>query len=280
MIAVSEHHRSAAKTALKVRTDAGYLLHRPCNVYDLITKKNIDLQFVAIPTLEGMYLEDDGVRRICVSALRPPGRQCFTAAHELGHAALTHGTKVDTIDSLREGSRDYDVEERLADTFAASLLMPNGSVHSGFRTRGIDIQRASAPDVYGVAKWLGVGYSTLIQYLHYPMRVISDAHFKGLSRVEPKEIKSNLIREVTVNEVFQLDRLWDGESVQGQVGDFFTGIAADPGPPLRRYRDGLLVGSEPGEAEVALTSGGSVTVKISRKNYVGFFDYRYLREEK
>jgi hypothetical protein len=83
MIASSESLRMAAKTALKIRTDAGYSLHRPCNAYELISKKKIDLQFVAIPTLEGMYLEDDGARRICVSALRPPGRQCFTAAHDL-----------------------------------------------------------------------------------------------------------------------------------------------------------------------------------------------------
>jgi hypothetical protein len=204
----------------------------------------------------------------------------FYCRSRLGHAALNHGTKVDTIESLREGSTDYDVEERLADTFAASLLMPNATVYSGFRTRGIDIQRATAANVYGVAKWLGVGYGTLVQHLHFPMRVISDAHFKRLSRVEPKEIKSSLILQETVSEVFQLDRLWDGECVHGQVGDFFIGIAPEPKSLLTPCRGDLLAATEPGEVEAALVFGGSVTIKISRKNYVGFFDYRYLREEK
>jgi IrrE N-terminal-like domain len=279
MIAASELYRSAAKTALQVRTRAGYSLSRPCNVYALIAGINTELQFTAIPTLEGMYLEDDGTRRICVSGLRPPGRQRFTAAHELGHESLGHGTKLDTIESLRQSAESNDVEERMADTFAASLMMPNATVHSGFRMRGIDIQRAGPLDVYEVAMWLGVGYGTLIQHLHYPMKIISDAHSKRLSRVEPKQIKSELIRETTTNEVFQLDRLWQGECAQGQVGDFFMGVASDPGSPLVRYRDGLLFASEPGEVEVPLVGGGSVTVKISRKNYVGFFEYRYLREE-
>src|SRR5216683_2366069 len=114
MIASSELFRAAAKRALKVRTEAGYALAQPCDVYQLIAGHRMELQFFSVPTLEGMYLEDGETRRICVSAFRPPGRQRFTAAHECGHSFLCHGTKVDTIGELREITSDRDVDERLA----------------------------------------------------------------------------------------------------------------------------------------------------------------------
>jgi len=116
VIAPSEILRFAAKRALKIRTVGGYSLERPCDVYELIFHSRLELQFFAVPTLEGMYLEDGHTRRICVSAFRPPGRQRFTAAHELAHSALLHGTRVDTIKELKEKTIENDVDEESADT--------------------------------------------------------------------------------------------------------------------------------------------------------------------
>jgi hypothetical protein len=279
MIAFSELFRAAAKRALKIRTEAGYPLTRPCNVYQLIARHHMELQFFAIPTLEGMYLEDRKTRRICMSAFRPPGRQRFTAAHELGHSILHHGTKVDTIEELRDSAPGRDPSEQLADTFATFLMMPTSTVHTGFGLRGIDLNKPTAAQVYGIATWLGVGYSTLSGHLCYSMRLISQQHLQGLLRHEPKSIKSELVRQHTTKEVFQLDHLWNRECAQGQVGDFFTGIPACPGSLLIKVRDGLFVAMEPGQAIVTLASGGTVEIKIARENYVGFYEYRYLPEE-
>jgi len=104
VIASSEAFRAATKKALRFRCEAGYALTRPCEIYDLIVRQDLELQFFAVPTLEGMYLEDGKTRRICISAFRPPGRQRFTCAHELGHSILGHGTRVDTIEDLRDSS--------------------------------------------------------------------------------------------------------------------------------------------------------------------------------
>lgn len=279
MIAFSELFRAAAKRALKIRTEAGYPLTRPCNVYQLIIENRMELQFFAIPTLEGMYLEDGKTRRICVSAFRPPGRQRFTGAHELGHSVLHHGTRVDTIQELRDSAPGCDHYEQLADTFATFLMMPTSTVHRGFGLRGIDPNKCTSAQVYGIATWLGVGYSTLSKHLCCSMRLISQQHLQRLLRHEPKSIKSELVRQQTTKEVFQLDHLWHRECAQGQVGDFFAGITACPDGLLTRVRDGLFVAMEPGQTTVTLASGGAVEIKIARENYVGFYEYRYLPEE-
>jgi hypothetical protein len=279
MTASCESFRTAAKRALKIRIEAGYSMARPCNVYELIVRNGLELQFFGVPTLEGVYLEDEKTKRVCVSAFRPPGRQRFTGAHELGHSILRHGTKIDTIEELRDRATDRDADERLADTFATFLMMPNSAVHSGLGLRGIDVNTPTAAQVYGVATWLGVGYGTLSNHLFYSMRLITQQHLQRLLRQEPKAIKSELIRQQTTKEVFQLDDLWDRGCAEGQVGDFFTGITAYPDGLLTKVRDGLFVAVEPGQASATLSSGGAVGIKIARESYVGFYEYRYLPEE-
>ena len=274
-----ELFRAAAKTALKIRTRAGYSVARPCDVYQLILRCRLELQFFAVLTLEGIYLEDGNTRRICVSAFRPPGRQRFTAAHELAHSVLSHGTKVDTIEELRECAREDDVDEQLADMFATSLMMPSSAVHSGFRFRNIDLKKPTPAQLYRVATWLGVGYSTLGNYLFYSMKAISSQQLKQLLRCEPKMIKSELIRQQTTKEVFEFDALWNGERAHGQVGDFFTGITTVYDDVLTPVRDGVFLANAPGQTTAALVSGGTVEVNISRQNYIGFCEYRYLPEE-
>jgi hypothetical protein len=280
VIASSEAFRATAKKALKVRTEGGYPVAGACNVYELIIRQQLDLQFFAVPTLEGMYLEDGRTKRICVSAFRPPGRQRFTAAHELAHSFLGHGTKVDTIEELRDSrSTARELEEQLADTFATFLMMPSSAVHFGFGFRSIKINKAKPAQVYAMATWLGVGYSTLSTYLCYTVGAISKDHLSQLLRHEPKGIKSQLVGQQTTKEVFQLDDLWNEGCAQGQVGDFFLGIAGCSGDVLTRINDGLFVAERPGQTTGTLDSGARVEINIARENYVGFYEYRYMREE-
>jgi Zn-dependent peptidase ImmA (M78 family) len=274
-----ELFRVAAKKALRLRKDAGYALAEPCDVYQLIHNRHMELQFFDVPTLEGMYLEDLLTRRICVSAFRPGGRQRFTAAHELGHSTLLHGTKVDTIEELRKVTHDSDLDEQLAETFAAALMMSNSAVYAGFLLRSFDPNKPSPPQVYQVATWLGVGYSTLSNHLLYSMDAISVGQHKDLLRTEPKRIKSELVRQSTVNDVFQLDHLWSGERIHAQIGDFFTGVAVASGEILIQEQSSLFVAKAVGQTTVSLSSGGAVKVSVSKQHYVGFYDYRYLPEE-
>ena len=157
--------------------------------------------------------------------------------------------------------------------------MPSSTVYSGLGSRAIEPHKANPAQVYGIATWLGVGYSTLSNHLCYSMEIVSKQHLRHLLRHEPKEIKSELVREETTKDVFQLDHLWDGGCAHGQVGDFFVGITTCSGSLLARVREGLFVANEPGQASVTLNGGGRVEIKIARENYIGFYEYRYLREE-
>ena len=279
MNAHSQVLRIAGKMALKMRAAKGYSLECPCDVYDLIFRLGIGLQFFAVPTLEGMYLEDCDNRRICVSAFRPAGRQRFTAAHELGHSALQHGTKLDSIKEFRERVNETDSEEQSADTFATCLLMPSGAVHSGFRHRNLDIQKPTPVDVYRVATWLGVGYSTLCNYLAYSLGTLSRPRLRQLLRREVVAIKCDLAKQETASDIFDLDPLWAGKSLHGQVGDLFIGLASVSSRMLVQIRPGRFMAETPGKVTCSLISGGTVHIRISRENYVGFYDYRYLPEE-
>src|ERR1051326_1897597 len=85
----------AAKAALQYRKRIGLGFDTPCDIYEIIASEKLDLQFIDVPTLEGMFLHEPETTRVCVCAHRPWGRQRFTAAHELGHYFFGHGSQVD-----------------------------------------------------------------------------------------------------------------------------------------------------------------------------------------
>jgi len=74
----------AAQRALRLRNEMGIGLQAPAPVFDIIDKLGIELRFMPIPSLEGVYRAQ--LRPIIlISSDRPPGRQAYTGAHELGH---------------------------------------------------------------------------------------------------------------------------------------------------------------------------------------------------
>src|SRR6185312_15295352 len=98
---------AAAVKALETRKKAGYRLLDPISVYDLADKMGVDVRFFDLPSMEGMYR---GAPRptIVVSSLRPPGRQVYTAAHELGHHLFGHGSQFDELVEDRTQQRRFD----------------------------------------------------------------------------------------------------------------------------------------------------------------------------
>jgi len=85
--------------------------------------------------LSGMLVRGDapGTAVIGVNSTHHPRRQRFTIAHEIGHLALHKGRKVTVDSGLRVDYRDDAgnpsvQEERDANAFAASLLMPEPTV--------------------------------------------------------------------------------------------------------------------------------------------------------
>lgn len=265
------------KLALKTRMNAGYTLDKPCDIYEMVDAK-LTLQFVEVPTLEGMYLEEDEVTRICVSALRPPGRQRLTAAHELGHFVMKHGTRVDAVADLRERAREDSIEERTADLFAFYTLMPARTVQIGFRLRGLDPTQPQASHVYAVANWLGVGYETLLQHMRFSLNLIQYSRYERLLRLSVKKIKSDLLGSETINDVFAIDGLWNGCHLHAQVGDYIRGINGDACPLLTSAGVQTYRASACGAASVGISDGAEMRLSVCRQNYAGFYKYRYLPE--
>lgn len=275
--------RSGAKRALQVRAQEGISSSDPCDVYELIHRMGVDLQFCDIPSLEGVYLDEREARRICVSSHRPWGRQRFTAAHELGHHLFGHGTRVDDV--VDRGFREAGVpgEELVADAFARVLLMPPRAVQAAFRTRGVDPAAPSPKDAYRAACWLGVGYTTLLEHMRWTLGLLSQSALTKLKRMAPKQLRAELLGSPTESDVWPLDDHWAGKTLHVQVGDIILGVRPDATRATPAVIKDGLVGkavrtAQPGEIQIASAGGGTVKLCVSRARYVGFYEYRYLEE--
>lgn len=266
--------QSAAKAALKYRMGRGLGLDEPCDVFQTIADEKIDLQFVDIPSLEGMFLQEPETRRICVCALRPWGRQRYTAAHELGHCILGHGTQVDTVMDARGQEPILSDEEILAEAFARFLLMPPRAVPRAFGGRQYD-----ARSVFEASCWLGVGYGTLIRQMCSSLNLISGAEQEHLLRFK----RSDLCRSIAgiadlKNDLWPLDERWRGRRVHAQLGDVIQGVCAKGNKLLTAVTSTVNQVNCVGTESANLVAGGTVTISASQHSYIGFYDYRYMPE--
>ena len=121
------HKKELTSTAItkawRLRKVCGLSLDTPVNIYDFSTSQGLEVKFIDIEAMEGIYLLADKPT-IMVSSLRPAGRQAFTCAHELGHHVFGHGEQYDELVEQREPGRQFDPIEYQADCFAGALLMP------------------------------------------------------------------------------------------------------------------------------------------------------------
>lgn len=105
----------------------------------------------------GMSMTDPEFPFILINAdvIRP--RSTFTLAHELGHVLAGDGSEI----KIDEDLRGDDDEERLANAFAAALLMPEQRVNSLIEERGRDAKCLAMMILY-----FGVSFESLIYRLH------------------------------------------------------------------------------------------------------------------
>jgi Zn-dependent peptidase ImmA (M78 family) len=266
--------QAAAKTAMKYRMQTELGLDSPCDPYEMIVEENLELQFVDIPSLEGMCLQEPEVTRICVTAERPWGRQRFTAAHELGHHLLKHGSQIDTMIETRE-IQDTSDEEILADGFARFLLMPPRAVTNALS----DCRLIDGLAVYKASCWLGVSYESLVRQLCATLNLISESKQKSLLRLSKQKLGQTILGNQSFKaDVWPLDDAWRDRAVHVQLGDAVMGICPQEDSILTHTRQSGTLIRGVGETSAVLQTGGSVTIRASRRNFVGFYDYRYLPE--
>lgn len=269
--------RQALKAASNVRIAAKLAATSPLCVYDLIQQQfrdEIELRFQALPSLEGMYSKTAGGSVIIVSSLRPSGRRRFTAGHELGHHVFGHGTR---LDELIAEERTFSPEEYLADCFAAFLLMPKLAVLKAFKTRGIDIKAPTSLEVYRVASFFGVGYTTLLTHLAVTLGVLPRDVAQRLARASPKAIRLEVAGEERPGELHLVDVHWDsGRAVDLAVGDAVllpsgTRVEAPRLVALgvKRTDGELFEAVSPGIGRLEHDDGWSAYVRVERRDYAG-----------
>jgi Zn-dependent peptidase ImmA (M78 family) len=278
--------QAAVVKALQMRTRAGYPVRDPLSVYDLAGRLDIEVRFVDIPSMEGIY---KGPRHptILLSSLRPPGRQAYTCGHELGHHALGHGAQFDELIDERSQERRFDPKEFQADCFAGTLLMPQMAVRRAFSLRGWDPATCSQESFYTIASWLGVGYGTLIHHLWKALNMLDMRRARALLREQPKDIRGTLLgRECRGNLIIADCRL-DSRAIDPQVTDLLLlppNVRLEGRCVTLLEQDGkrtIACAVTPGIGRVAAErSEWSAYIRVSRQQFVGRAQYRFEEEVK
>lgn len=239
------------------------------------------VQFQSVPSLEGMYSPSPRPT-IIIGSERPPGRQNYTCAHELGHHIFGHGASLDEL-GMSSGNKS---EEFLVEMFAGYFLMPKLAVARAFNQRGYSVNNLTPEQTFCVACYFGVGYSTILTHMHYSLGMISHNKMKDLQRVKPKEIKEKYIVSPQVSLVIA-DTSWVGRAVNLEVGDaLLVPISCDLDNTMAlRAVEGVgdflkCEAVAPGYGRAFDSVRGWAThIRVSRRNYEGLARYRFLEEE-
>ena len=273
----------AARRAYEVRRLADIPLDAALCVHDLAEKVGTEVRFADLPSMEGIYYPARPT--IVVSSLRPPGRQAFTCAHELGHHVYGHGGQFDELIEDRGTTRRHDPKEYEADCFAGALLMPKVAVLKGLSDRSLRPTHLLPEDVYRVASWLGVGYTALVTHMDLVLRLISKTQATTLSKARLPGIRKSLLNFHCNDHVIVADQAWSGRSVDAQVSDI---IVLPAGAKLEGVvldvvdRDSsrcLARAARPGLGRVFLPGcSWAHFTRVSRKNFVGLARFRNLEE--
>jgi Zn-dependent peptidase ImmA (M78 family) len=221
----AELARQALRASIRLRIELDVPPTAALCVFDAAEKLEIELRYVDVPSMEGMYLKNSEPHLrpiILVSALRPAGRQATTAAHELGHHVFGHGTRIDQYmaDSDENSvTPSGNEEEMLANSFAGFFLMPKAAVEHGFKVRGYVPGSVTAQQVYEVAGWLGVGYGTLIHQMRSSLDLLTEPKAKALLSIQPKKVRQELFGAALSADCFVVGQAWSGRPVDLQRGD-------------------------------------------------------------
>ncbi len=248
-------------------------------------KLDIEVRFQAIPSMEGMYIKGPPPV-ILVCSERPPGRQAYTCAHELGHHVFSHGLRVDECLTPGTGVGSLSSEEWLADRFASFFLMPRYVVERAFVTRGWHWETCESSALYIVAGQLGVGYETLIQHMKWSLGMLTEGHAKAHLCVPPGELRETVLGGKITSHLLIVDRFWNSKiAADLQVGDWAIlprGTLTEQHVirTIGNHERGVLVEARrPGtERAVSSDTTWAVNMRVSRRSYVGRSLFRHLED--
>ena len=274
--------RQAMAAALRTRLSVGYGIDHAVCVYDVAEKLGVEVRFLGLPSMEGMYSSASGPT-IIVSSLRPPGRRAYTCAHELGHHNRSDGVEIDELVEQWDKPR-FDPKEFAANCFAGALLMPKMAVSRAFAIRGWSMEDCTPEQAFMVAGYFGVGYTALVHHLRSAFQILPETRAQALLKVSPRKAQSLLLGWQTPQPVVVVDAHWTGRAVDVEVGDliFVRGGAQSEGAciePSSGVEHGRLFRAvRPGIGRLEAGATWSAFVRVSRRDYVGRALYRHWEE--
>lgn len=274
--------RLALRGALEIRRKGGVSKDAPVCVFDLAERLDLEVRFCAGNSFEGMYAKGSNV--ILVPSLRPPGRQAFTAAHEMGHWYFGHGSRIDELPEFAPEDKN-DPEEWLANLFAAYLLMPSWAVEAAFARRALDPATCTPTKMFLVACELGVGFDTLVQHLRWSLRLITPTRAAELVKSTPKMIRQTLLGEIATKHLVLTDSVWAAGNIDLQVGH----VAILPAGAVLEGNEAVAIGDLPagrvvqgvraGIARAFLEGQGwAKFMRVSRADFEGRNLYRHMKD--
>lgn len=274
--------RTALRAALDVRRRLDVSKRDPICIYDVAERLGIEVVFHRANSLGGMFSKTTNA--IIVPTLRPPGRQAFTCAHELGHWYFDHGNCIDKWEDIDRSDNEIP-EERLVNLFAGYLLMPPWAIAEAFSRRGWSPATCTALQAYAIACQFGVGYETVIQHLRWSLQLLPAHQTERLLKTTPKQVRAELLGHDRTRHLVLADRFWEKVAVDFQVQD----VAILPrdirieGSSVRILRSdaaGTVVeGVRPGIARASTdTEEWSAFLRICRKEFHGRSLHRHRED--
>jgi Zn-dependent peptidase ImmA (M78 family) len=220
------------------------------DVFGMLVDRDIPVMFRPLKNLLGAYL-DDPSQGVIVTTQRPLPIQRFTAAHELGHAALGHKASLDNQDILTRqlfvteanfdaqeislwsrassssttavAKANHDFREIQANAFAIELLTPQWLIVEHMNRQGWNRDRLTDPlIVYQLALRMGSSYSATC-YALQECKGIDRATCEKLLGVKPKAIKQRLAKpyepDSWYGDVWLVTERDDGMVLEGSRSD-------------------------------------------------------------
>ena len=301
--------KEALASALKTRRKLKLDLHEAICVFDAAERLGIEVRFVEIPSMEGMYVRKtlDGTSpHILIAAARPAGRQAMTAGHEIGHHVFGHGTRIDqylkgATRTNQAGSNPpasmqaFEPEEFLAQTFGSFFLMPKSAVDRGFAVRNVVPARATPSEVFRVAGWLGVGYSALVHHMCWSLKLVSWRHAETLLAAKLPSLREELVGRAVSGDVYFVDHNWTGRPLDLKIGDVAvvpSGAVVEPSTghhaAHQKVPPAIVSTTAQGVRLVEATSSGigrivagdwAVFLRTAEREFAGRNAYRHLTAE-
>jgi Zn-dependent peptidase ImmA (M78 family) len=267
--------RQAARAAMKMRSELGYQSDSGICPFDIAEQLGLSVRLIGANSLEGLYFPPN---QIVVGALRPPARQRFTCAHELGHHRFGHGDCIASADDGENTTNEY-----LANRFASALLMPKLAVLSAFRRYGADPGNPDPLTVWRVAQSLGVGYETLVNHMHLILEAFGRQSRDQLLKTSLAKLRSQAAGfPVSSGNVWAVDSVWGHRSVDIVTGDIlrvpsgYNVKGDDVFVPVAKYPS-VFEAKQPGEASVATTGHQIVaSIRVASTSFEGLARYRFL----